>query len=746
MFNSINRKFLVAIGATIIILMTAFAFIVINLINKSLIDELGNNLTTQTNGYYKTLELYNDTLEKNAMTLVDIFEKSFRNLKIKNNNMPTKIEDVDTRTIYNGFARVNKDSHPVDLFTEQTKAVASVFVKQDNELISVTSSLFKKDGKRDLLRKINAEDKIYKAIESKEVYSVLETFEGESYISAYKPIIQKDEVIGALFVGYKFTEGLKSIKKKLKEVVIGKTGYIYVIDKKGDLIVHKSLEGKNVLKLQDANGNFFIQDILKNKEGIITYEYKENNKVKTKVASFKYYDKWDWTIILGSYEEEFLGISKEVENLFIICTVLLTLIYLSFIYVLLNKLVSKPLSIFENGLLNFFKYVNKETNDVKTIDINTNDEIGIMAKVINKNIEFTKKTINEDISLINEVKVIISEVNKGHLDKRIDANASSELLNELKELINQMLENLNEFVGSDINTLVEVLDTYANRDFTKNLDESTAGNIGKEISNMNKIITQMLVDSQSDGLKLEDSATRLSNNVSTLSQNATNQASSLEEVAASITEVTENINATSQKAQNMFEISSQTKESSASGKEFASKTVNAMDDINEKVLAINESILLIDQIAFQTNILSLNAAVEAATAGEAGKGFAVVAAEVRNLAARSAEVASEIKTLVESATDKAEQGKEISSNMINGFENLEEKINETNNIINDVASSAKEQTNMMVHISDTINNLDKFTQENASVAEETNLIAKDTNTIASKVVENANESDFIGKK
>ncbi|MFW2608565.1 methyl-accepting chemotaxis protein, partial [Aliarcobacter butzleri] len=85
---------------------------------------------------------------------------------------------------------------------------------------------------------------------------------------------------------------------------------------------------------------------------------------------------------------------------------------------------------------------------------------------------------------------------------------------------------------------------------------------------------------------------------------------------------------------------------------------------------INEAIGVIDNIAFQTNILSLNAAVEAATAGEAGKGFAVVAGEVRNLASRSAEAAKEIKAIVENATSKANQGKSIATNMIEGYKEL----------------------------------------------------------------------------
>ena len=100
---------------------------------------------------------------------------------------------------------------------------------------------------------------------------------------------------------------------------------------------------------------------------------------------------------------------------------------------------------------------------------------------------------------------------------------------------------------------------------------------------------------------------------------------------------------------------------------------------------------VIDQIAFQTNILSLNAAVEAATAGEAGKGFAVVAQEVRNLASRSAEAANEIKALVGTATQKANDGKKISDEMIKGYEELNENITQTISLINDVEAASKEQ-------------------------------------------------------
>ncbi|MFY4820293.1 methyl-accepting chemotaxis protein, partial [Aliarcobacter butzleri] len=171
----------------------------------------------------------------------------------------------------------------------------------------------------------------------------------------------------------------------------------------------------------------------------------------------------------------------------------------------------------------------------------------------------------------------------------------------------------------------------------------------------------------------------------------------------------------------------------------------AMDEINNQVNLINDSISVIDQIAFQTNILSLNAAVEAATAGEAGKGFAVVAQEVRNLASRSAEAAREIKAIVENATSKANEGKEIANNMIEGYKELNINISETINLIGDIQNASKEQLLGIEQINDAVNSLDRQTQQNAMIASQTNDIAIVTEKIAKLVVKDANAKEFIGK-
>ena len=427
-------------------------------------------------------------------------------------------------------------------------------------------------------------------------------------------------------------------------------------------------------------------------------------------------------------------------SIMIICVVLSLLIAL-----FITKSITGSLKSVQDGMNSFFAYLNRESSSVKLIDLNCKDEFGMMAKVVNDNIAKTEKSIEDDRKVIDETIAVLGKFEKGDLGQRLNMNVSNPSLMQLKDVLNNMASNLE----NNINNVLNVLEQYSNYKYLNKIDQKGLTEqllkLANGVNTLGDSITGMLIENKTNGLTLEDSSNILLTNVDKLNVSSNEAASSLEETAAAIEEITSNIRNNTQNIAKMTTFSNGVTASASEGERLANQTTQSMDEINTQVNLINESITVIDQIAFQTNILSLNAAVEAATAGEAGRGFAVVAAEVRNLAARSAEAAKEIKTIVENATKKANQGKDIANNMISGYKDLNENISQTINLIQDIEMSSKEQLTGIEQINDAVNQLDQQTQKNAAVASQTHDVAVLTDEIAKLIVSDANAKEFAGK-
>ncbi|MGJ0338072.1 methyl-accepting chemotaxis protein [Aliarcobacter cryaerophilus] len=439
-------------------------------------------------------------------------------------------------------------------------------------------------------------------------------------------------------------------------------------------------------------------------------------------------------------------LNKTVSSVttFILIILLITILSILVTIQLITRNIVSSLNIFQNGLLSFFAFSNKESSNVQLINLDGNDEFGIMAKVINQNIQKTQDLINQDDALIKDVKRVVNEVKAGHLYAKIEKSTINNELEELKSSFNEMLEVTKTNVCSDINKVLSVLDSFSKLDFRVKIDNDN-GKVATGINNLSNIINHMLVENKSNGLTLEESSKMLLFNVNKLNISSNEAAASLEETAAALEEITSNIRNNTESIAKMSQLSNGVTKAVNEGQAMANQTTTAMDEINTQVNLVNEAIGVIDNIAFQTNILSLNAAVEAATAGEAGKGFAVVAQEVRNLATRSAEAAREIKAIVERATVKANEGKEIATNMIEGYKNLNSNISSTMNLISDIENASKEQLLGIEQINDAVNQLDQQTQQNAMVASQSHDIAQSTDEIAKLIVQDANQKEFEGK-
>ena len=525
--------------------------------------------------------------------------------------------------------------------------------------------------------------------------------------------------------------------------------------------INPSLVGKNLIENKSQKGVYYIKDLIeaaKKGGGTVIFDFPKSKDDPTLYDKIGYADglqEWKWMIGTGVYVD---NIEKNIEIMhqnskekitsiilgIVIIAIVVSVILIFIISFFITKEIISPLERFENGLLSFFKYLNKESSDVSKIEIKSEDEIGIMTKVVNENIERTNNLLKQDEALIKNVKEVVSQINKGNLKERIIAKTDNDSLEELKNILNDMLEIISKKVNNDLVSIDEVLSKYKDMNFTARIENLT-GDVAKEINILADTINHLLLENKINGLTLEDSSKILLENVNKLNISSNEAAASLEETAAALEQITSNIRNNTESIAKMAKLSDGVIRSSKDGENLANQTTNAMDEINNKVNMVNEAIAVIDQIAFQTNILSLNAAVEAATAGEAGKGFAVVAQEVRNLASRSAEAAKDIKHIVEEATIKANEGKQIASSMIYGYKDLSENITQTMNLISDIENASKEQLMGIEQINDAVSELDRQTQQNAMVSSQTHDIALVTDEIAKEIVKEANSKEFIGK-
>ena len=391
-------------------------------------------------------------------------------------------------------------------------------------------------------------------------------------------------------------------------------------------------------------------------------------------------------------------------------------------------------------LIEFLSY---EKSEFEYVESTGNKKVDDMFKNWNQQIKKFDKRTKDDMRVLGEIVLTADKVEQGIYKCRIKGDSDNPTISTLRNTLNKMLISIDDatsriskvvtsYTNDDFTDYIKVVDNY--KDDMKLLMESI-NLLGKELGNSAKNNFQ-------NGETLENSASTMTNSMNNLAEKANEQAASLEETAAALEEITSITRNNTQNATKMATLGQVVKKSVLSGEELASKTASSMDEINEKVKAINSAITVIDQIAFQTNILSLNAAVEAATAGEAGKGFAVVAQEVRNLANRSAEAAKEIKNLVEEANIKTNDGKLISSDMIEGYKELNKNISETINIIEDVSAASKEQMLGIEQINQAVNMLDRVTQENAFESNQIKEISQSVSTLAYELLTDAKSKKF----
>ena len=585
---------------------------------------------------------------------------------------------------------VNGNYNFVDAVKSGTGATCTIFMKQDDKAQRISTNVVNQDGTRAVGTFVS--QPVYDAvIAGSKPYQGRAWVVNDWYVAAYDPIYDtQHRVVGILYVGV--PERSPSLRAAMLSQKVGKTGYLYAMDSKGVLQVHPAKEKADLSKYD------FIKEMMERAPKLadgeiawITYPWinKElgETTARDKIVAFTYFKDWDWIIASGSYLDEFTAPTVALRNSNLLIG-LLALILAMVICYLFARSLTRPMS----SLTEAANALAQGETDIR-VNVHSNDELGALAKAFTAIVEYQQTT--------------------AHQARRI---ADGDLT------VNVELRSDKDEVGNSFQTMVKSLS-----DMVRELGENERG--------------------------LVSASTEIASSAELMSKGARTQADQVVQVSAAIEEMTANIVESSKNATDATEAAKGAASTATSGGQVVHGSIKAMQQIADTVrkaadaivkLAssadqIGEIINVIDDIADQTNLLALNAAIEAARAGEQGRGFAVVADEVRKLAERTGKATGEITQTIkgiqretEEAVDSMEAGIQVvdkgrelvdkAGSSLNEIVTMAQRVTE---MIQQMATSAQEQSGASEQISKNIEHISGITKETATGAEQSSAAAEE---------------------
>lgn len=647
---------------------------------------------------------------------------SSTNITVTNQDTQEK-SDISLPDFAAGTTKFFKNYGIVDRIADKIDipgTTSTIFQMHDGKLIRIATNVKTSRGDRAILTYIPSDSLVYRTIAEGKAYRGRAVVVGKWNITHYEPLKSRDgKIIGALYVGVPAPK--TAIFDMINQARIGKSGYVFVMNSEGQLIIHPKLSGKNIRNLKDArSGKLFIRDVIARKEGRVVFNTAENGSPVKKIAYYTYFPKWDWIIASTVDYNDIL------HSLNTMLYVLLALLF-GFIGILIfssrylasrisepfKKIVDAAVRV-SKGDLNAFII---QSQYVKCVEVkNCTQESCPAFHSRNKACWRLDGTLCDDGKPMDRTQKQNAcrhcEVYQRSIRNEID---------ELIEVVNNMIVTIRQIMGSIKKATLEL---------NKNAED--LADVSKKVE----------IESQNQAASIEQTTSaheELIATIESVAQSADAQADKVSMTTAAMEELSSTTHTVGQNSQYVDAIGKETVQKARDTEAMLQKTIGSINQISDRSKQIGDIVGIINDVSDQINLLALNASIEAARAGDYGRGFAVVAEEISKLADATANSTKEIEVLIKSVKTDIDSGAPLVNQTAQVITSMIQNIEEAARLMGEIARSTGNQINSSDLVKNEVEEINKMSGQIARATGEQKITSEEILKAVSRINESIQE-------